>query len=98
LVSATKYWLPENRVHEPGDVVLAIYGVIDGFIKRGNRTCVIKSDEHNSPGPIKETKMVMVRCGLESLMIFQIRLADSVSVEVSEVLSKPTDNEPRIVE
>src|ERR1700686_1647684 len=64
LVTATKYWLPESRVHEPADVVLAIYGVIEGFIKKDNRTCVIKSDEHHSPGPIKETKMVMVRCGL----------------------------------
>jgi hypothetical protein len=79
-------------------VVLAIYAVIDGFIKKGNRTCVIKSGEHNSPGPIKETRITIVRCGMKALTIGESRLTDSVSVEVSETLSKATENEGKIVE
>lgn len=98
LATATKHWLPEIRDYKPEDVVLAIYGVIDGFIKQGNCNCVIKTDEHRGPGPVKETEVVMVRCGLKALMIAQSRTSDSVSVGVDEILSKPNNIEPRIVD
>ncbi len=88
LASATKYWLPENHAYKPEDVVVAIYGVIDTFIKQGNKTCVIGAGERIRPGPVKETKIVTVRCGLETLLIGLNRLSDSVSVDVSETLTK----------
>jgi hypothetical protein len=98
LATATKYWLPEIRVYKPEDVVLAIYGVVKGFVNQGNRNCVINTDQHHSPGPAKEIEIVIVRCGLKALMISQARTSDSVSVGVAEILSKPNDVEPRIVD
>lgn len=86
LANATKYWLP-TQAQRPEEVVLAVYGIVEGFVRQGNKSCTISADEHDSPGPVKETKVVFVVCGPKTLSVSMSRLADSVSVDVSEALS-----------
>jgi len=89
LVYINKHWTVGSNNYTGLEVSKAIFGVVAGFEKEHRTSCVIGTQQEQSPGPVKEDREVFFVCGRKTLSIDIENYEGVESTEVYEVLAVP---------
>ncbi len=86
LVFATKRWLQRDEDRERGvQTARAVYGILTELVSHGEATCIVSSEQRESPD--LSAKTATVRCGHKSLeVLLTARPGETETVEINEVL------------
>ena len=86
LTSIMKYWSPEDQ-KKGVEFATSLYGVIDGFVREGRRTCHIDIGQVQDPG--YDARAMFIVCGKKQIRIDISRSGQfGESATITEVLNR----------